>query len=191
MRRRAQIIVRALRLSIALGAASIAPRALDAQNLTPLPDTSVVVGDRLQLRIVAPQSAQCTASLQSIERDTLVVSAAVARGCPAGAYQASVHVYRGERPGRLKQSSIGGLVIGAALAMAGYIIFGCEHIGCERDPSRNGAALGVFIGVPLGAIGGALLPTGPRWESRGKARAVRIAGLALNPGLHVAAGPPR
>ena len=175
------------RFALMLCAGIVTAWSVSAQNLTRIRDTAVYVGDTLRLRLATPQAVECTAPLRAIASDTLVVGA-VARGCPSGTFTADVRMYRGQHAGRLKQT-IGGAGAGmAVLGFVGYLLAECQHPGCERDPALVGLGDGIILGGLLGAGVGALLPTGPIWDTIGtrKSRTVRIAGLALNPGLRLA-----
>jgi hypothetical protein len=159
------------------------------------------VGDRLRFRRAdgaATRRPWCMGRLTAHAGDTLVLIDAgrCLRGTvPAGAV-ADLSVARGDRGPRSTHAFLGFLGGAAAGGLLARLAAGdgCRVPGCGPDGGYAVAiltTLGVGAGAVVGGVVGLALPAGPRWVPVGPARPVRVAGLALRPGLRLARGGPR
>ena len=154
-------------------------------------------GDRVRARAAGPAGwpadTWCEARVAAVLGDTLRL-AATAGGCPPGAYAGDVQVAlrdAGDRGTHVGIGLLGGLAVGGAL---GRLIVGN---GCLVSPCDGGASvfiytvLGAGAGALAGAVAGATLPAGTQWAPVGAGRPLRVAGLAVHPGVRVALRPGR
>lgn len=161
-------------------------------------------GSEIRFRTIAYDTAghttTCRGSVADISGDTAVLGAAVNRqflrpalNCPSHAFlpgeitEASVLVRnRGSRLGHAGLGALTGAVVGAIYA----------RISTSRGPSDRSheddgilAVVSVEAGAVAGGLVGLLLPAGEQWKRIGNIPPIRIAGLALQPGVRVAVGP--
>lgn len=151
-------------------------------------------GARVRARIVGPAGGpaglHCEGQAVGVAGDTLRLAAG--SGCPPGAFLADVEVAQGARGSRWAHAGLG--LLGGAL-VGGVTARIAAGDGCRISPCDDGdfavvilTVLGTAAGAAGGAVVGALLPAGVRWAPAGTARPLRVAGLAVRPGLRVVAG---
>lgn len=152
--------------------------------------TTPTVGDRVQVLIdssaTVPGDMMCDGSVTGVARDTLVL--APMHGCPRGQFVARVRVFRGDRGERVshvKHGALGGVIGGAIVGrlVGGDGCSGSTQCADGGLPVRIFTVAGAVVGALVGGVIGAMQPDGPQWELLRTARSVRIAGLALRPGL--------
>ncbi len=154
------------------------------------PTTTARPGDRVHIGPpdgVADRSFQsCIARVAAVLQDTLLLESAAA--CLRGSYDASVQiaeVYRGDLRTHVVIGFAGGALLGA---VAGRLAAGD---GCTSSCADGGLAIviltvgGAGVGALVGTIIGAALPAGATWGPRTARQPVRIAGLALRPGIQL------
>ncbi|MGI8508397.1 MAG: hypothetical protein ACR2MQ_03640 [Gemmatimonadaceae bacterium] len=161
-------------------------------------------GNKIRFRTIAYDAAGhttvCRASVAEISGDTVVLGAAVNRqflrpalSCPLHTFLpgeiTEASVLRGNRGSRLGHAGLGALTGAVAGAIFARVSNSRRPAGSNHEDDGIIAALSIEAGTVAGGLVGVLLPAGERWERIRNIPPVRVAGLALRPGVRVAVGP--
>lgn len=180
-----------------------------AQEQPVIPSTQVETsglraGSKIRFRTIAYDTAgrttTCRASVAAISGDTAVLGPAVnrqllrpARSCPSHTFLpgeiTEASVLRGNRGSRLGHAGLGALTGAVAGAIYARISTSRRPAGSNHEDDGILAIVSIEAGTVAGGLVGLFLPAGEQWKQIRNIPPIRIAGLALHPGVRVAVGP--